>query len=89
MRFDSFQYNDGETISFQGDDVVFVFVNGHLAVDLGRASTRSRPAPSSWTKRPRRSKSAKETPTSWPPSNFRVDTTFAFADCGRVNGVVY
>ena len=30
-----FQYQGGETLTFRGDDDVFVYVNGRLAVDIG------------------------------------------------------
>ena len=87
-----FLYNGGETFHFRGDDDVFTYINGHLVVDLGGIHlpqdatvdldaeaarlglTRGAPYTLDFFFAERHQEM----------SNFRIDTTLFFLDCGIV-----
>jgi fibro-slime domain-containing protein len=87
-----FQYNGGETFTFEGDDDVWVFINGKLAVDLGGLHPK---ASGSVTLDARASELGIATGSVYsldlfhaerhtPESTFRIDTNLSFVDCGTV-----
>jgi fibro-slime domain-containing protein len=87
----TFQYNGGEVFTFTGDDDLWVFLNHHLAIDLGGLHS-SQTATVSLDDHPEFGLTIggvyemalfhAERHTN--ESNFRIDTTMHFVDCGIV-----
>jgi fibro-slime domain-containing protein len=84
-----FTYNGGETFSFTGDDDLWVFINGSLAIDLGGLHTPSSASVNldtlGLTKGMEYDIELFNAERHTVESNFRVDTNLAFANCGTVS----
>jgi fibro-slime domain-containing protein len=93
----SFTYNGGETFTFQGDDDVWVYINNHRAIDLGgihkqetqtvnldaQAATLGISTGNSYDL------AVFNAERHTTQSNFRIDTTLVFTDCGQIGGVIF
>jgi fibro-slime domain-containing protein len=87
-----FKYNGGETFSFSGDDDVWVFINGKLAIDLGGLH----PAQMDQVSLDAQAATLGISPGNVyaldlfhaerhsTASNFRIDTNLEFVDCGII-----
>jgi fibro-slime domain-containing protein len=85
-----FQYNGGETFTFTGDDDLFTFINNKLAIDLGGVhgaltatiDLDAQAAALGISKGGTYSLDFFFAERHTTQSNFRVDTTLTFVDCG-------
>lgn len=93
----AFTYNGGETFTFKGDDDVWVFINNKLAIDLGGIHAQET---QSVNLDAQAANLGISKGNSYPlavfnaerhvvQSNFRIDTSLTFTNCGVVEGTIF
>jgi len=87
-----FTYNGGEMFTFKGDDDVWVYINDQKVIDLGGMHSQETGTVNLDTLGLQKGQvypmAIFNAERHTNQSNFRVDTTLAFTDCGQVDGVV-
>jgi len=93
----TFMYNGGEKFTFQGDDDVWVYINKKLAIDLGGIHVQlqatvdldAQAATLGISKGNSYDLAVFNAERHTTQSNFRIDTTLVFTDCGKIDGIIY
>jgi len=91
----SFTYNGGEIFEFCGDDDVFVYINKQLVINMGgrHAQECKQPSPAidalGLTPKNVYEIAIFHAERHTDQSNFQIQTTLTFTNCGQVDGKIY